>query len=165
MNSNQQNASVVCSVFYWHPPLSLQTFTLTADHDVCTSNSFHLYEYAFTLLEGCFEHLQVEKTLNSNLHSVKVQNVSQIELACAKYITLSHESAQFLEQNLKTDTINIDDKVSLRDVCCAPPNNSEWKKYGCYILTTVHRVHLVGGHLLDDIHNGSSTGPVKETIS
>ena len=151
VDSNKQNVSVVCSLFCWHAPLSLRTFVLSPDHNVSTSYSFHLDAYKFTLKEGCFEVLQTERTLDSSLHSVMAQKFAQIDLVCAKYVTLSQESSQFLADNLKHGTTIAYNTVSSssRDL---RSGSNVWKKYGCYVLTTMHRAHLVRGHLLDDIH-------------
>ena len=159
VNSNKQNVYVVCSLFFWHAPLSIQTFVLSPDHDITASYTFRLDTYKFTLTEGCFEVLQAERKLDSYLHSVTMQNTAQVDLACAKYFTLSWGSAQFLEDNLKSDTTNKDNAVYLRD----PSSQSNvWKKYGCYVLTTMHKAHLVRGNLLDDIHMGAAQALLKE---
>ena len=155
----QTNVSVVCSLFFWHAPLSIRTFVLSPDHDVTASYTFRLDTYKFTLTEGCFEVLQAERKLDSHLHSVMMQNTAQVDLACAKYFTLSWGSAQFLEDNLKSDTTNTDDAVYLRDPSSRP---NVWKKYGCYVLTTMHKAHLVRGNLLDDIHMGAAQALLKE---
>ena len=159
VNNNKQNVSVVCSLFFWHAPLSIRTFVLSPDHEVTASYTFRLDTYKFTLMEGCFEVLQAERKLDSHLHSVMMQNTAQVDLACAKYFTLSWGSAQFLEDNLKSDTTNTDDAVYLRDPSSRP---NVWKKYGCYVLTTMHKAHLVRGNLLDDIHMGAAQALLKE---
>ena len=123
---------------------------LSPDHDVTPSYTLHLDTYKFILTEGCFEVLQAERKLDSYLHSVMMQNV---DLACAKYFTLSWGSAQFLEDNLKSDTTNTDNAVYLRDPSSQP---NVWKKYRCYVLTTMHKAHL------DDIHMGATQALLKE---
>ena len=60
---------------------------------------------------------------------------------------------------MKSDTTNTDDAVYLKDPNSQP---NVWKKYGCYVLTTMHKAHLVRGNLLDDIHMGAAQALLKE---
>ena len=99
VDSNKDSILVVCSLFQWHPPLSLQTYVLSADHSMPTASSFRLNEYAFTLSEKCFAILQTEAV--TAIPSMMVQNSLCIDLACAKYVTLTNESSQFLEDKLR----------------------------------------------------------------
>ena len=85
-------------------------------------------------------------------------NGAQVDLVCAKYFTLSWEAAQFLED--KSDATNIDNAAAgcLRDSSSQP---SAWRKYGCYVLTAMHKANLVRGNLLDDIHMGAAQALLK----
>ena len=61
------------------------------------------------------------------------------DLACAKYVTLSNESLQFLEDKLRkfnVVTIADEDSDNEYDATTRPV----WKKFGCYTLTSVHKM-------------------------
>ena len=119
------------------PELSVQSSVITGKLNLELNAIFHISSHRFNLciLFPC------------------------IILGFFLYFTLSWGSAQFLEDNLKSDTTNTDDAVYLRDPSSQP---NVWKKYGCYVLTTMHKAHLVRGNLLDDIHMGAAQALLKE---
>jgi len=153
VDSNKDSISVVCFLFQWHPPLSLQTYVLSADHSMPTASSFHLNEYAFTLSENCFAILQTEAV--PAIPSVMMQNSLRIDLACAKYVTLTNESSQFLEDKLR-NVVTILNESEDNNNECDSTTTPIWKKLGCYTLTSVHKTQLHRGHLLNDIHIGAA---------
>lgn len=55
----------------------------------------------------------------------------------------------------------MDDSASIskvKPIAVATGNkyNGIWKKYGCFVLTNLHKAHLCSDHLLDDIHIGAA---------
>ena len=40
--------------------------------------------------------------------------------------------------------------------------NGIWKKYGCLVLTNLHKAHLCADNLLDDIHIGAAQELIKK---
>jgi len=151
IDSNKDNTSVVCILFHWHPPLSLQSYVLATEHDMTAATIFRLNDYAFTLSEKCFSILQTEEI--PAIPTVMKQNSLWIDLACAKHVTLSNDALQFLEDKLKNVIAIADEATSNDNDASTVP---VWKKLGCYTLTSVHKVQLHRGHLLSDIHIGAA---------
>ena len=91
ISSNITNASVVCTWYMWHAPLSLRRF-------VISSSSCVINEYSFTLTEGCVE---IEQMEDCKVHdSIIAQSTDQLKLACSHIFVVSEESMKFLEGNL-----------------------------------------------------------------
>ena len=151
IDSNKDNTSVVCTLFHWHPPLSLQSYVLATKHDMNAATIFRLNDYVFTLSEKCFSILQTEEI--PAIPTVMMQNSLRIDLACAKHVTLSNDALQFLEDKLKNVIAIADEATSNDNDASTVP---VWKKLGCYTLTSVHKVQLHRGHLLSDIHIGAA---------
>ena len=90
---------------------------------------------------------------------------------CAKAITLYDKALLFLEETFKQ---------SDEDGCSAVENRTSsssssssngsskvsavWRKYGCYILTSLHKCHLCSGQMLDDYHIGAAHGDADITL-
>ena len=53
LTTNSKNIGVTCSWFSWHPPLSLQTYSLSSD-ERNTSCTCSVADYSFTLSNKCF---------------------------------------------------------------------------------------------------------------
>ena len=123
----------------------MQTYVLSANHSMPTASSFHLNEYTFTLSENCFAILQTEAV--AAISSVMVQNSLCIDLACAKYVTLTNESSQFLEDKLRNVVTILNDSEDNNNECDST-TKPIWKRLGCYTLTSVHKTQLHRGHLL-----------------
>ena len=166
LNNIGKNTAVVCAWFTWHIPLSLRTFVFSANP---TSHYCLINEYAFTLSKGCFDVLHIEGSFEYDHQnsSIMVQNTTQLELVCAKFLTISEESMLFLEENLRRSNRNneccnentavtnssINSMVSSRTTS---RTNTIWRKYGCYTLTILHKSHLCSDQLLDDYHIGAA---------
>jgi len=148
--------SVVCTWFKWHTPLSRGTFNMSPMDS--TSNHCRINEYAFTLIEGCFEVDQMQECIVEG--SIFEQNAERLKLVSSNYLIVSKESMQFIEDNLRKEmmecsVIDVDD-VSITTVSKDDMESVVWKKYGCCKLTIQHRSQLLGGHLLCDIHLGAA---------
>ena len=80
------------------------------------------------------------------------------QLVCAKLISLTDEALQSIER-----AVYIASSKNKVDLTCSAENsvNQQWKKYGCYNLTTTHKSHLCTGQLLDDIHMGAAQELIK----
>ena len=83
--------------FSWHPPLSLQTFSL-GNNEKDLSQSCSINNYVFTLSSRCFQLLQMEKPDGIVPQGILTNDVVKVELLCAKLITLSEESLLYIEK-------------------------------------------------------------------
>ena len=159
--SEGKNVGVVCAWFVWRIPLSLQTFMLS---DNPSSHSCMIEQYAFTLSEGCFkmEHCCNADAWKSSIISHSNRNV---ELMCAKFLTLSDKAISFLQEAFhkkEDDECYISNNVvgSNTGFACSSATPSKevavWRKYGCYTLTVLHKSRLCSNQLLDDCHIGAA---------
>ena len=92
-------------------------------------------------------------------------DAARTQLMCAKLIMLSKETLLYIEKNILqiTSTYHADscDLTSLSKVkpentgavATGSKNNVIWKKYGCFLLTNLHKAHLRSYH---DIHIGAA---------
>ena len=170
-----KDVGAVCSWFSWHPPLSLQTFSLGID-DRSLSQSCSIVDYAFTLSDECFQLLQMEKPVDSAPQGILMNDSVNTQLMCAKLITLSNETLSFIEENLQITTrLGSIFQADSTSICKVKPESSGaatvnvgnksniiWKKYGCFLLTNLHKAHLCTDHLLDDIHIGAAQELIKK---
>ena len=160
LTTNSKNIGVVCSWFSWHPPLSLQTYSLSSD-DRTTSYSSLVSDYAFTLSDKCFKLIQAEESVDVT-QGVLLKDPAKIQLACAKYITLSEESVLYIQENLLSTCSSNPALQTDKHVMKIDKKNKVWKKYGCYQLTNIHKAHLCSDNLLDDIHIGAAQELIKK---
>ena len=63
LTTNSNSVTVVCTWLSWHPPLSLQTFSLGND-EKNFSQSCSINNYVFTLSSRYFQLLQMENPLD-----------------------------------------------------------------------------------------------------
>ena len=101
--TNSKKVAVVCSWFSWHPPLSLQTFSL-GNNEKDLSQSYPINNYVFTLSSRCFQLLQMEKPDGIVPQGILTNDVVKVELLCAKLITLSEESLLYIEKTFQADS-------------------------------------------------------------
>ena len=124
--------------------------------------------------DRCFKLVQTEKSVDVT-ESVLPKDAAKIQLACAKYITLSDECLLFIQenlsQNLPTTCSNnpglqtgnhVMKTENNKTIPVSIKKNKVWKKYGCYQLTSLHKAHLSSDHLLDDIHIGAAQELIKK---
>ena len=158
--SEGKNVGVVCAWFEWHIPLSLKTFMLS---DNPLPHSCMIEQYAFTLSEGCFE-MEHGSNPDAWKSSIIPHNNRNVELMCAKLLTLSDKAISFLREAFEHKTDDDDECYVLNNVvgssACSSATPSKpiavWRKYGCYTLTVLHKSRLCSGQLLDDCHMGAA---------
>ena len=82
------------------------------------------------------------------------------------YISYLHIEKNLLQITSNSDLASVSKlKPNNRDaVTTGNKSNIIWKKYGCFALTNLHKIHLNIGsdHLLDNIHIGAAQELIKK---
>jgi len=89
--------------------------------------------------------LQTEKSIDSVPQGILINDAAKIQLMCAKLITLSNEALQYIEKIvLQIANLSPDSKAKPENsgtTTIGKKTNMIWRRYGCYILTNLHKVY------------------------
>ena len=163
---------VLCSWYKCHPPLTLQTFSISCDGE-------HLFwpisTYLCTLYFSCFHTILYAKCDDDISTVVRIKNNSDSTLlASAVILSLSDSAFSLVEElflkdgNISVSRNDTEISVSVSDISVSVSESRRdldkcgtWKKYGCYVLTKQHKNQLYGDQLLTDIHIGAAQTLIK----